>query len=228
MTETIDNTNSAASTLFLGHNGEWWDFALVIAGMAVALAAIAAVIATSGSIIAHKREAAAAEEALERFKLGTEQKISEANARTKVAEEGLARLSMPRALFLSGTACEEAFKGRPDNMKVQIFWLRSVPDAEWLSFRIAGCLNMKDGVPDTSIIDKIEPVENLPDKISTGITVVGGVLPRGPWWIEPKTPSDFVMRALSKGMHGDRSGVREEFDQGTPADLVKIFIGPKL
>jgi hypothetical protein len=66
MTETIDSTKAAASTLFLGHNGEWWDLSLVIAGIFVALAAIAAVLATAGSIIAHKREASASEEALNR------------------------------------------------------------------------------------------------------------------------------------------------------------------
>ena len=54
MTETIDSTKAAASTLFLGHNGEWWDFSLIVAGIFVALAATTAVIATAGSIVAHK------------------------------------------------------------------------------------------------------------------------------------------------------------------------------
>ena len=39
MTETIDSAGTAASTVFLGHNGEWWDFWLI---GSVAFAALAA------------------------------------------------------------------------------------------------------------------------------------------------------------------------------------------
>jgi hypothetical protein len=67
MTETIDSANAAASTLFLGQNGEWWDFWLIGSLIFVALAAIAAGVTTTGSIVSHKREAAGAEVALERF-----------------------------------------------------------------------------------------------------------------------------------------------------------------
>jgi len=98
MTETIDSTKAAASTLFLGHNGEWWDFSLIVAGILVTLAALAAVVATAGSIVAHKREAAAADLALEKFKLETEGKISESNARAKEAELAMLRLRAPRFL----------------------------------------------------------------------------------------------------------------------------------
>lgn len=41
MTTTIDNANAAASTLFLGHNGDWCDFWLIVSLVAVAIAAIA-------------------------------------------------------------------------------------------------------------------------------------------------------------------------------------------
>ena len=71
MTETISNANAAASTLFLGHNGEWWDFVVIVSVIAVALAATAGGVATIGSIVSHKRETAAAEEALDRYKLDT-------------------------------------------------------------------------------------------------------------------------------------------------------------
>jgi hypothetical protein len=98
MTETIDSANATASSLFLGHNGEWWDFWLIISLVFVALAAIAAGVTTAGSIFSHKREAAAAEAALDRFKLDTEQKISEANARTADAKLELAKFKAPRIL----------------------------------------------------------------------------------------------------------------------------------
>jgi hypothetical protein len=70
MTETIDGANAAASTLFLGHNGEWWDFWLIISVVFAALAAIAIGITTTGSLVSLKREASAAEATLEKYKLG--------------------------------------------------------------------------------------------------------------------------------------------------------------
>ena len=86
MTETISNANAAASTLFLGHDGEWWDFWLIMSVIAAAVVAAAIGVTTAGSIVSHKREGAAAEEALDRYKLDTRQKIAEANARQKEAE----------------------------------------------------------------------------------------------------------------------------------------------
>jgi hypothetical protein len=41
ITETIDSANAAVSTLFLGHNGEWWDFWLIMSVVFAAAAAIA-------------------------------------------------------------------------------------------------------------------------------------------------------------------------------------------
>jgi hypothetical protein len=98
MTETIDSANAAASTLFLGQNGEWWDFWLIVSLILVALAAIATGVTTTGSIVSHKREAVGAEVALERFKLETKKKISEAEARTREAELALEKLKTPRTL----------------------------------------------------------------------------------------------------------------------------------
>lgn len=91
MPETIDSANAAASTLFLGHNGEWWDFSLIIAGILVALAATAAVIATAGSIVAHKREAASAEQELGKYKLETEGKIKSAESAGETAKADAAK-----------------------------------------------------------------------------------------------------------------------------------------
>jgi hypothetical protein len=103
MTATINSANAAASTLFLSQNGEWWDFWLIISLIFVALAAAAAGITTTGSIISHKREAIAAEETLERFKIETEDKITdsvaraaEANARAAEAKLELEKFKAPR------------------------------------------------------------------------------------------------------------------------------------
>jgi|NGEPerStandDraft_6_1074524.scaffolds.fasta_scaffold27770_3 hypothetical protein len=86
MTETINSTNAAASTLFLGHNGEWWDFWLIVSVIVAALAATVIGIATTGSIVSHKREAMAAEEALEKYKLEMGKQISTANAAGETAK----------------------------------------------------------------------------------------------------------------------------------------------
>jgi hypothetical protein len=98
MTETIDSANAAASSLFLGQNGEWWDFWLIVSVIVAASAAIAIGITTAGSIVSHKREATSAEVALELFKLQTERKISEANARAAEAKLELEKFKAPRAL----------------------------------------------------------------------------------------------------------------------------------
>ncbi len=101
MTETIDSASAAASTLFLGHNGDWWDFWLIISLIGVAIAAIAAGVTTTGSIVSHKREAAAAEDALDRYKLNTAKEISEAQARAAEARLELEKFKAPRTINAS-------------------------------------------------------------------------------------------------------------------------------
>jgi hypothetical protein len=85
-------------TQFLGHNGEWWDFWLIVSVIVAALAATAIGVTTAGSIISHKREANAAEYALDRYKLETGKQIAEANARQKQAELELRKRSNPRTI----------------------------------------------------------------------------------------------------------------------------------
>ncbi len=78
--DSMNSVSAATSTLFLGHDGEWWDFWLVIS--VVVLAPIVAAfigMATAGSIITHKREALAAQAALDRYKLETSGKIADAH-----------------------------------------------------------------------------------------------------------------------------------------------------
>ena len=98
MTETIESANAAASTLFLGHDGEWWDFWLIASLVFAACAAIAVGITTTGSIVSHKRETLSAEAALGIFKLATEEKIAEANARVAEAQLALEKFKAPRTI----------------------------------------------------------------------------------------------------------------------------------
>jgi len=141
MTETIDSASAAASTLFLGHTGEFWDFWLIASVVVAALSAIAIGVTTAGSIVSHKREAAAAEDALDRFKLETEKKISESNARTKEAELKLSetREKLGRPRRLDNEALSAGLKGvRPT--PVEITLVTTDPDSDWLAFSIRGTL----------------------------------------------------------------------------------------
>jgi len=82
---TMDTTTAAtATTLLLGHNGGWWDLWMIISVGAVAVAGLSVLIFTAGSVMVHKRETAAAEHALEKYKLEVEGKVADAKA------EGLA------------------------------------------------------------------------------------------------------------------------------------------
>ena len=103
MTDAIDSANSAASTLFLGHNGQWWDFWLIVSVVIAALAAMAICVTSAGSILAHKREADSSKKATELFKLGTERRISDSNARAaeaaaKAESERLERVKLEARL----------------------------------------------------------------------------------------------------------------------------------
>jgi hypothetical protein len=91
MTETIDSAKAAASTLFLGQSGEFWDFWLIASVILAAIMAGAIGVTTMGSIVAHKREAAAAEKALAVFRISTAAKISETDSHAASAASEAAR-----------------------------------------------------------------------------------------------------------------------------------------
>jgi len=157
MTETINSASAAASTLFLGHNGEFWDFWLIVSVVFAALAAAAIGVTTTGSIVSHKREAAASEEALGIYKLETEGKISdstaraaEANARAAEAKLELEKFKSPRMLDrarqeqifektrpFSGTRFDlSAIPGDPEalNFAVQIAVVLEAAGWSWIEF----------------------------------------------------------------------------------------------
>ena len=109
MTQTMESANAAASTLFLGHNGEWWDFCLILSVIVAALAALAVGITTAGSLVSHKREAIAAEKALDRYKLETGKQISAANAAGDAAKADAAKARLEQ-----------------EKLKAQLAW-RTIP-----------------------------------------------------------------------------------------------------
>ena len=99
MPETIASASAATSTLFLGQSGEWWDFWLIASLVAAAIVAGAVGITTAGSIISHKREAAAAEESLAAYKLTVDGRVADSKKEGieagKTAGDALVRVICP-------------------------------------------------------------------------------------------------------------------------------------
>lgn len=64
--------------LFLSRSGEWWDTGLIVSAIIAGLAATTVGVFTAGSILAHKREAEAAEIALDAYKVGVDDRVADA------------------------------------------------------------------------------------------------------------------------------------------------------
>jgi hypothetical protein len=75
------------SALLLGHSASWWDSTMLISLAVAALVAFIVAGATAGSVVANKREAAAAKEELDRYKSDADTKIAEANEGAAQANE---------------------------------------------------------------------------------------------------------------------------------------------
>jgi hypothetical protein len=221
MTETIDRANAAASTLFLGQNGEWWDFWLIVSLIAVALAAIAAGVTTAGSIVSHKREAAASESAIERYKLDTSKEISEANARMKEAELALARLREPRMVDLEKFA--EVIAGVP-SAEVEVMY-GDCADCFWLAAWIC------DGLTKADWPNKLRPMISEPNAKSPIASRYRGQ----PWNVtvvasqssgdgeEPRFMK--LTSALVQSLHGER--VWGGVDPQMGKDALRIVVAPR-
>jgi hypothetical protein len=230
MTETIDSANAAASTLFLGQNGEWWDFWLIMSLIAVALAAIAAGVTTTGSIVSHKREAASAEMALERFKLQTEQKISEADARAAEAKVALEKYKQPRNLDVDSFL--ERLKGVPP-AKVQVLYVRECTDCAWVAQFITSFLETARWESGVSPIDEAAaatgPFRQYSSPLSVraypwGITILAkDVSPEV--FDSPKGASlKALFDALLKSFH---PSVSMAFDKELADGLLRVVVAPK-
>jgi hypothetical protein len=227
MPETIDSANTAASTLFFGHNGEWWDFWLIVSVVIAALAAVAIGIFTTGSIVSHKREALAADAALDRFKLETEARISDSNARALEAQLALEKYKAPRKISVDqrNSIAEEMkkFTGQ------QFFGMvaSDVPDA-WdiwreisLSLTLAGWKLLP---PPGAAVTQYGPPAGIPLAPQAGVMVLGGA---------GKTPPEQTM-ALHKRAEALAAKLTEEsiiagagFATELNPDTIAIVIGPK-
>jgi hypothetical protein len=114
------NTNIAApSILFLGQTGEFWDLCVLISLGCAIIVAVAVAISTAGSVAAHRREARAAEQALDRFKTETAGKVADATKAGIAAGEtaGNANVVAAQANERAATANLEA-----ERLKEQLGW----------------------------------------------------------------------------------------------------------
>jgi hypothetical protein len=229
MTETIDSANAAASTLFLGQNGEFWDFWLIISLVAVALAAIAAGVTTTGSIVSHKREAVASEEALERYKLGTSKEISESNARTSEAQLELQRLKSWR--MVDGAKFKAALADIAPPKNIEILYVPECSDCFMLASTAAAILNdMKWSLTLDELKKQSNPsqewMKGVPATLQyhanpTGISIVTKV------FSEPteNVAVGALLRAFGVTMAG---GMMLAQDEAVPDDIIRIVIAPKI
>lgn len=141
MTETIPSTIAANSTLFLGNDGEFWDFWLIISVIIAALSAIAIGVTTAGSIIAHKRETIASENALTQFKLSMDLQVSTANARALEAQLALERYKAPRSIEENNKALIVQVLSKFSGTKAAIYILGEGPEPNNLGRNIGTILN---------------------------------------------------------------------------------------
>jgi len=237
MTETISNANAAASTLFLGQNGEWWDFWLIVSVIAAAFVATAIGVTTAGSIISHKRESVAAKEALDRYKLDTGKTIAEANARQKQAELELLQLRFPRSLDIE--KFEAAVKKIPAPAEYEVLYDANAPDALFIANLIWGIFfNAKWPTQQTTGAAplKAPPPNILPYANLPWTQAAGG----GPWGLSVVTtePPDLdknslgsaLVQALLECVKGPPSQVTLGYQtsEPLPSGGVRIIIGPKL
>ncbi|HEV2628619.1 MAG TPA: hypothetical protein VGV41_08245 [Pseudolabrys sp.] len=227
MTETMANANAAASTLFLGHNGDWWDSWLVIFAVIAGVAATAAGVMTAGSIISHKREAVEAEKALGKYKLETGKQIADANERAAKAEEraadaklALEKYKAPRSFKPSDeeTQSFRAFSGSPFDISIN-----TEPEPEALAYQIADAL-VASGWEWKPVSAPV--VFTHEGKPQMGIVVMTGVFiqittSRGIW--EP------AALALEKALK--KEGIEAQAQAGpagaVPPDAIHIKIGRK-
>jgi hypothetical protein len=87
------------SALVLGRSSDWWNGAMLISLGVAAFVALLVAAATTGAVIASKREAVAASNELDRYKSQAAIQISEANARALEAQVALEKYKAPRSML---------------------------------------------------------------------------------------------------------------------------------
>jgi hypothetical protein len=240
MAETINNANAATSTLFLGHNGDWWDFWLIVSAFVAVAVAAAIGFTTAGSLVSHKREARAGESAFDRYKLETGKQIAEATARQKEAELKLEQLRQkmgPRRI--DSETFLKALEGKP-KAPVEIMFPRENGEAFQLAMQFRDLLRVAKWTvsePIPAPLSDIPRLANQPPHMAAGGQPLGiGVVVRA------DTPEDFKIfsdhlantptNALSNAIQAVFSEVSEmaagpEVFRAPALGTVRIVIGPK-
>jgi hypothetical protein len=250
MTETIDSANAAASTLFLGYNGEWWDSWLIISLILVALAAIAAGITTTGSIVSHKREAASAEENLQRFKLETEESSNllkketarlSVEAETARKETANAQLELEKMRFprrLNSDKLKADITGIPPQL-FEVLYDQSAGDGSSLAFEIFVSLHIEGWKTDQKLPAPLTPQQGppnlrdvwplLPLSQQAGGQPLGiSVVTKGPITDGSSAPEKVLATALLYAVSSPVQSVSRGRDEVMPEGKIRIIVGSKL
>jgi hypothetical protein len=151
----MNETNAAVSTvLLLGHDGDWWDLWMLASIGTGALVGVFVLLFTVGSVMVHKREARAADAALELYKSETARRVADATSAGIAAGEkagraqadvDAAKVEIARQETLTANATAEAAKAKEkaaeanlksENLRKQNLELeaavapRGIPDVE--------------------------------------------------------------------------------------------------
>jgi hypothetical protein len=228
MTETIDSANAAASTLFLGHNGDWWDFWLIISGTCVAVAATAVGVTTTGSLVAHKREAMVAGQELTKYKLDTSKDIADANSRTSQAQLELQHLKSWR--MVDGHKFKAALTDIDPPKNVEILYVPECSDCFMLGSMAVAILNDMNW-PVT--IDELKKQQNPSQGWMIGVpaTLQHRANPTG-MTILTKEQLDPIKKTIVGGLmqaFGEAlAGGMISNDQTIAEGVVRVVIAPKI
>lgn len=230
MTETINSANEAASTLFLGHNGDWWDFWLIVSGICVALAAIAVGVTTAGSLVAHKREAVAAEKGLTKYKLDTAKDIAEANTRRSQAQLELQRLKSWR--IVDAETFKSELAGIKPPTSVELLYVPECSDCFMLASMLQASFNDMRWPSSFAEIKRLEPLpydwmSGMPAVLQhraspTGISIVTN---RVGEFGDKSVPSSLAI-AIGKSVQG--TNLHWSRDETMPEGTIRVVIAPKL
>jgi hypothetical protein len=127
--------NTADPTvLLLGHAGSWWDLWMLVSLGTVALAGVAVLFFTAGSVMVHKREALASDNELKRYQAETAGKVADATAAGIAAGEkaghaqadiDAAKVALAKQQTLTANAQLET-----ERLKAQLAWRVITPEQE--------------------------------------------------------------------------------------------------
>jgi len=95
----IQTTIATKGMRLLGHDSDWWNTVMLISLGCAALAAVGVGLATAAVIITQKREAIAAAQAFEQYKVGVAAQVAEANARAAEANKKVLEAQIELARF---------------------------------------------------------------------------------------------------------------------------------